>query len=159
MWNVGLQVTFHKLSMRNCSLEQESDDSLHSSPRSHDANLYGFRPSPCRTSHIPVVPVLMLADWLCLQCIIRSAASHSLYWNSLAFYTGALGWFYRLRLLGFSHPTQLQLAAESHLMVCQLVCASMKEMVSKRVGLQQGWVLTLRLETLPLSVSTFRARS
>ncbi len=37
----------------------------------------------------------MLADRLRLQCIIRSAASHSWHWNSLAFYTGALGWFYR----------------------------------------------------------------
>lgn len=58
-----------------------------------------------------------------------------------------------------SHPTQLQLAAESHRMVCQLVRVSMKDTASKRVGLQHGWVLTSRPKMLPFSVRILSAMS
>lgn len=61
--------------------------------------------------------------------------------------------------LGPYHPTQLQLAAESHLMVCQLVRASIKETVSNRVGLQQGRVLTLRPGIPPLPIIYSSAKS
>lgn len=61
--------------------------------------------------------------------------------------------------LSSSHPTQLQLAAESHRMVCQFVRVSMKDTASNRVGLQHGWVLTSRPKMLPFSVRILSAMS
>lgn len=68
-------------------------------------------------------------------------------------------WFIYPAASSAPHPTQLQLAAESHLMVCQMVRASIKETVSKRVGRQQGWVLILGSEMPPLSIRYLRAMS
>lgn len=109
MWNVGLQVTFHELSMwiwsRSCIF----------AGRFYLSGVRRYRPlgflslNPAGHALFLWFMWFLCSRWqilrVCTAQLKHPCITDSLHRNSLSFYTGALDWLYRLCFLGVSSHT------------------------------------------------------